>query len=227
MTRLRGSALAALFALVPACNEPGGAPQLADSGNGWDPFRDLVHLGWTHPRGEVSGGYVLERRVAPQPFGAVQSVSARATTLDYNFEPGALDLTDFEFRLRALPDEDGTRASNVITVYRGLHHPNLTCVRTTDPVFCALVNGGFQLSWSDVSPVVDALLLERIVNPGPFSGGTSTRTTLPVTLQDSSYFDPDVAAWVNGAQVSYYLTVMSSSARSHPVLVFSGSAPYR
>ena len=224
MTRLRGSALAALFALVTACGEPGGAAQLAETGNGWDRSRDLVHFAWTHPRGEVSGGYVLERRVAPQPFGAVQSVGAQATTLDYTFETDALDLTDFEFRLRALPDEDGTRGSNVITVRRGLRPPHLTCLATR--LSCALVNGGFQLSWSNISPRADALLLERIVAPGSPSG-TSTRTSLPLRLQDSGYFDTDVAAWVNGAQFKYYLTVMSGSAESFTSDVFTESAPWR
>jgi hypothetical protein len=210
---------AAALCLALGCGEPAGAPRLVLA-HGWDPFDDSVGLAWMHPPGEASGGFALEVRAFPDTYTDVVAVAAPQLSLEYRFAAEAPEATGFEFRLRALPDGQGTRVSEAVTVQRGLRRPVLECVHGTTNA-CLLVNGGFQLSWSNVSAKADALLLERLI----LQGSDVIRTTLPVTVGSTGYSDTDVSLWVDCAQFQYSLTAISGSVRSLRSIVVTRNAP--
>ena len=149
----RVAASAALLGITAGCTEAGGAPQLVvqyapTDFHGTQSVEEAQWF-WTHPPGEVSGGYALETRIAPESFSVLRISRFNEQSFLYRFAPDAPELTDFEFRVRALPD-DGSRTSNVVSIRHGLRPPILSCA-TEGGFDCAFANGGFQLSWTNPS----------------------------------------------------------------------------
>jgi hypothetical protein len=123
------STASALLALACAsalgCYPPPGAPSLIlQQGSpffvDFDERVDTVHLTWTHPTGDAGGGYAVEMRIVPGDFAVVATTSPRTLEYLHVFDTEPPDATDFEFRVRALPDEEGTRASAPVAYHRAV-----------------------------------------------------------------------------------------------------------
>lgn len=203
---------AALATIVAAsCSEPGGAPTLVASYKPVIDF-DQVSFSWTHPTGAADGGYALEGRALPEPFRVLRQVGATTLSLPYAFAADTPEATDFEFRLRALPDEDGSRTSNVVSIRRAVRAPLLTC---TKQLFgCVPVDGRFELAWSNRSRIADAFVVERRIATFtrfvPDADWTAVGAPVPATTTS----DGDLARWSDGALFEYRVVATKGSDRS-------------
>jgi hypothetical protein len=213
MSRPSGSAAIALL-LAAGCSEPGGAPTLLAR---YDPANfDTVPLFWTHPRGAAGDGYAVEGRAVPAPFEVLGRMSVSQPSMVYGFARDAPEATTFEFRVRALPDDDGSRASNVVSIRRGLRPPVLSC--TADALGCAPLDGTFRLQWTNPSRVADAFSVERRVQePGRFIfDSTSGWSAVAAVAAGTGFSDADLATWTDGAGFEYRVIAMKGPDRSVP-----------
>jgi hypothetical protein len=211
MRRVTAASIACIVA--SACSDSPGAPRLAVEYNPIESF-DSVILHWTRPVGEASGGYAIEARKVPEPFSPLRTVDFTKQSLIYTFDPGAPEMSDFEFRVRALPENGELRASNPIQIHRGLRRPHFTDFH---------VNNGFLLQWTNSSTAADTLVLERTL----IDYGESGRHELPtVELQApvTSYLDTDISSWEDGAAIGYRLTALKGTERSLPALLRTPAA---
>jgi hypothetical protein len=192
--------LAGLCVSAVGCYPAPGAPLLVvePAAPG---FFDTAGLVWMHPTGEATGGYAVEMRRVPGDFAVVATASPRDLQYDYTFDPEAPEVTDFEFRVRALPDEEGTRRSGPVVYHRGVRAPVLSCENSFGG--CVPINGAFRLNWEQTSKVADRITLERIVQP---INGPGISTVLPVSFPATSYADADIAAWSGGTRFIYSIT---------------------
>jgi hypothetical protein len=205
-----------LFSLIAACAGTAGAPTLslgvADT--------SLVELNWIHPLGEAQGGYAIEIRPIPEAFKLVQTVSPANLYVRLSYPPDTPEATDFEFRVRALPDQDGSRASNTVSTHRGVLEPFLTCI--TPFTTCVPTNGAFHLAITNHSHVADSLELRRtILRPGV----PDETTLLPIAVTATTYDDPDISAWAHRAMFVYAARAIKGAERSTAWTVYTERAP--
>jgi len=208
---------AVLLSILAACGSTAGAPQLYVSNPGFL----QVYLAWTHPVGQVEG-YAVEIRTLPGSFRTAQTFTPDTLFVYFYYPATAPDGTDLEIRVRALPDDDGSRASNAVSTHRPLGFPTLSC----DPVFdgiCEARTDGFHLTFSKNSPATDSLELRRaVLSP---LGASSNETVLLVSSTATSYLDSDFSLWVHGARYRYTLTALKGAERSSPVSMITNPAP--
>jgi hypothetical protein len=207
----------AVLLLVSACGGNGGAPIL-------DAFvrSSSILLQWTHPAGQAEGGYAVELRFPPAAFQVTEVVPFSKLETVFLFPPGAPEEVDYELRVRALPDDDGSRASNAIRLHRGLATPTLDCqpqVRLINGLkVCDVVNGVFHLTLVNDSRLADSLELIR-------SGGTSGTKVIRLPATTTSYDDADLSGWVHNASLFYQLTALKGTERSSSSVVITTAAP--
>jgi hypothetical protein len=176
-----------------ACGGDGGAPVLTVLAWGGN----IAQLSWTHPTDQSEGGYSVEARIEPAPFARIALISPGDLGDMVDYGAFAPELANVDFRVRALPDPDGGRASNLVTLHRALQPGVLSC---NGSFTCYASADGFELSWTIASAVADALLLER-------SSDFQTWTTLPVSYPATSYADAEGAQqWYAGKHFTYRLS---------------------
>jgi hypothetical protein len=209
---------ATLVLLTAACGGRADVPLLKAS---YDPRAfDFAGFEWTHPPGEAPGGYALEARIVPQPFQVASTVGPSQLSVAYSFI--ASEQLDFEFRVRALPDENGSRASNIVAIRRGIRQPALSCAASDYYTGCQPNLGAFELVWSMVSQVADTIRLERRVRT---LNTANDWVTLPVAYPATSYRDTDMSAWSHGAFFEYRLTTSKGAEQSVPATARTMLAP--
>lgn len=204
----------ALAVLIGAagCGGDAGAPLLIADGISFG----RVPLYWTHPSGQATGGYALEVSVAGGPFQVSRRIGPAELLAVYIVSPDVPERSDLGLRVRALPDDSGTRASNVISYHHGLMPPLLVCDVYGSTSNCGPSSGGFQLSWTLPSKVADGILLQRrtvFLSPPP-----TDWQTLPVSLPSTSYLDADLDRWRLGGRFEYRLISTSPGEQSDPAL---------
>jgi hypothetical protein len=208
----RRSAIVLTVCLV-ACLEAPTAPELRLE---HDPaWFDVVSFEWAPPsQGDVSA-YALDMRIPPDGFREAlrvgpQIIAIPGASLGGGL-PAAPELSDVEFRVRAVSPEDGERASNVVVLARGVRPPYLSCAGSHWPCWA---DGAMALELRNRSLVADALVLERRTigcggTPGPW-------TRIPVALDATGHVDTDVASWIDGAALEYRLSAAAGDVTSHP-----------
>lgn len=207
-------ALALVAAAVAACSVSPTAPVVTLD---YDPVRafDRVTLRWMPPTAGDLTGYAIERRVVPHAFEIVGTAPVESHSFVHTIAAETAELTDFEFRVRALPDEGGSRASAPTPFHRGLRPPALACASCDPGVLCDCwpVNGAVALALTNRSQVADGLLLERAVYTAPTAVPTQSAFPLPAVSQ--TFRDTDGAtAWVDGAKLEYRLLAVKGAERS-------------
>jgi hypothetical protein len=210
---------AILLSVLAGCGATAGAPQLY-LGNFQGPFQ--VELAWTHPVGEVRG-YAVEIRTIPGTFQVMKTYTPDTLSDYMYYPPNAPDGADLEIRIRALPDDDGSRASNAVSTHRPLEPPNLSCAPYFDGNVCLATTDGFHLTFSKASPSADSLELRRaVLSP---VGPPSNETVLLVSSTATSYVDSDRSLWVHGARYRYTLTASKGAERSSSSLTTAAAPP--
>src|SRR5204862_456705 len=111
------------------------------------------------------------------------------------------------YRVRALPDADGSRASNEVTHHVGVLTPSsFDC----DPQFflCRPVGGTrFELSWTPVPGSADRFEIARRTLDKNLNPVTDWSILLPPTAV-TMYTDSDLSGWVHSNSYEYRLTAV-------------------
>jgi len=218
------SALAALAALastscVPAGSAP-GLQVLEDPLLPWSAAGYLARFELRPPEHGDVAGYQLERRLLPDgPFVPVPFYPASGPPLNgqpaprlwmlfpaqlwHQLEPEAVDGASYEFRLRALPDPSGTRASAPVVV----------TLEPKYPVVVAEVVGGVpRLTLANRS--ARATSLEIVRRRGACDAWEDARSTFTVGAGTTDWPDPAPADLLDGGELSYDVSAVAGTLRS-------------
>jgi hypothetical protein len=181
---------------------------------------DAVEFFWTHPRGEAKEGYSIELSVAGGQFLPRISVPPSETAYMYVFDDRMdPEQTNYAFRVRALPEGDGSRASEPLMYRRGVVTPLLFYGR--------LVGTSFELTWQPAAISPDLFQLERrsLAFDARFFP-ISDWTVILAPARATSYSDTDLSGWVHSTAYEYRLTAIAPDGeRGEPVSAFTGLAP--
>lgn len=199
-------------ALLCGCLGPDGAPVVMTE----QETAGSITLFWQHPDGAAPDGYAIETRRLPQPFAVTQAAPPSQLYAKVTFNQND-ELVDYELRVRALPDPQGTRASTPVRHRVGLRAAVLRCLDQGSGQYtehtCGVLAAPVKLRWAFTSQAADGLLLERQ------AGGSGPFTPLPAAFPATSYDDNDVV--YPGIGYLYRLTLTRGADRSDPVTVYA------
>lgn len=187
------------FLAVAGCGDGSNGPRApvlsVNVGSLWD----QVYMTWEEDQPEKVASYVVEHRQLPAPF-------APATEIDYAYPHNDCLLTyeqeqtDHEFRLRVNYKDGSHLVSAVVPYHYGVRTPALWLSTASSQPEA----DGFHLVLSAESQVAEQLLLEKRVNT---PGAMGAWSELPAVLGDTSFVDPDLSSYLDGAVYEYQVSL--------------------